>query len=262
MAAAPFAGASPAHVVGLLGAPVGGLGPALARIVVEQLAGESAENFAGTAASHGAGMATASVPGADLLVAHVVALATMVQGWEPGPLGLALTLVWPLGGPVWGGLVPVHTSVAVLRRASAAVRALPATRSGAATAIVDTGRVTLRVVIVDDSVLFRDLAARALVRDGLEVVGLAATVAEALQLVRETAPDVALVDLHLGTESGLDVARQVAASAATTRPAVVVMSTHGESEVRELLPGSGATGFLPKEHLSGDALRVIVGAAP
>lgn len=262
MATASSAGTSSAHVLGLLGAPAGGLGSTLARIVVEQLAGESAENFAGATASHGAGMVTAWVPGADLLIAHVVAVATMVQGWELGPLGLALTLVWPLGGPLWGGLVPVHTSVAVGRRAWAAVRALPATGSGAASAIVDTGRVTLRVVIVDDSALFRDLAARALVRDGLEVVGLGATVAEALQLIQETAPEVALVDLHLGNDSGLDVARQVAASSARSLPVVVVMSTHGESEVRELLPGSGAAGFLPKEHLSGDALRLIVDAVP
>jgi CheY-like chemotaxis protein len=262
MATTPFAGTAPAHVLGSLGAPVGGLGAALARIVVEQLAGESAENFAGTTVAHGADAAAGVVPGADLLIAHVVAVATMVQGWELGPLGLVLTLVWPLGGPVWAGLVPVHTTVAVVRRGWAWVRALPATRNGSAEAVVDTGRVTLRVLIVDDSALFRDLAARVLLRDAIEVVGVAGTVAEGMALVQEVRPDIALVDLHLGTESGLELARRVAVMPGASRPVVVVMSTHGESEVRELLPGSGAAGFLPKERLSGDALRLIVDATP
>ncbi|GAA1476537.1 hypothetical protein GCM10009623_09830 [Nocardioides aestuarii] len=258
MVTASFASAASAQSLGLWGVPVGGAGATIARIVLEQLAGESAENFAGAALSHGGDALATAVPGSEVLVAHVVAVAAMLQGCELGPLGFVLTLLWPLGGPVWGGIVPVHTTVAAGRRAWAALRPLPASGNGAAAAILDTGRVTLRVVIVDDSAPFRDLASRVLARDTIEVAGVAGTVVDALALVQEADPDVVLVDLHLGSESGLEVARRIAATAPANRPVVVLMSTHGENEVRELLPGSGAAGFLPKEQLSGGALRLIL----
>lgn len=67
----------------------------------------------------------------------------------------------------------------------------------------------VRVLVVEDDDLTRDTLAEALAtQPGMQVVGLAATSQEALELLRHTQPDVALVDLNLGNESGIDLIRQ------------------------------------------------------
>jgi DNA-binding NarL/FixJ family response regulator len=65
----------------------------------------------------------------------------------------------------------------------------------------------LRCLIVDDNTGFLKAARVLLDRHGLDVVGLASTGAEALRLAHELRPDVALVDINLGEESGFDLAR-------------------------------------------------------
>ncbi len=64
----------------------------------------------------------------------------------------------------------------------------------------------LRCVIVDDSARFLEAARALLEREGVDVVGVASTIAEALRLVDEVRPDVTLVDIDLGAESGFDLA--------------------------------------------------------
>ena len=66
------------------------------------------------------------------------------------------------------------------------------------------------VLIVDDNRLFLETARDLLERKGLRVVGLAATAAQALQRTAELRPDIVLVDISLGDESGFDVARRLA----------------------------------------------------
>ena len=60
------------------------------------------------------------------------------------------------------------------------------------------------VLIVDDNPLFLEAACGLLERDGLLVVGVAATSDEALQQAEELRPEVVLVDIMLGGESGFD----------------------------------------------------------
>jgi DNA-binding NarL/FixJ family response regulator len=71
-------------------------------------------------------------------------------------------------------------------------------------------RVALRLLIVDDSLPFLEAARAVLGREGITVVGVASTSAEAVRLVEELRPDVTLVDIDLGTDSGFDLARQLA----------------------------------------------------
>jgi DNA-binding NarL/FixJ family response regulator len=59
-----------------------------------------------------------------------------------------------------------------------------------------------RVLIADDDARFRGLAARTVAAAGHTVIGEAADAAGALALARATAPDIALVDVHLGADSG------------------------------------------------------------
>ncbi len=67
----------------------------------------------------------------------------------------------------------------------------------------------MRCLIVDDSAYFVDAARGLLERQGMTVVGVASTSAEALRRFEELRPDVTLVDLDLGGESGFELAEQL-----------------------------------------------------
>jgi two-component system, NarL family, nitrate/nitrite response regulator NarL len=118
--------------------------------------------------------------------------------------------------------------------------------------------VTVRALIIDDNAEFLGVAKVVLGREGVAVVAVAATSAEALQAVREHHPDVVLVDVDLGDESGLDVAEALTREAAVP-PRVVLISAHAEDDLRELIAASPAIGFLAKSQLSGSAVAALLG---
>jgi CheY-like chemotaxis protein len=113
----------------------------------------------------------------------------------------------------------------------------------------------LRVLIVDDSRHFLDAARGLLEQDGVTVVGVASSSAKALQLAREVRPDGILVDVDLGDESGLDLARELAASRAAP---VVLISAYPESDLSDLIADSPAVGFLSKAELSARAVSSLL----
>jgi DNA-binding NarL/FixJ family response regulator len=114
-----------------------------------------------------------------------------------------------------------------------------------------------RCLIVDDSAAFRDAARAMLERGGFAVVGAAADAAEAVRLTAELHPDVALVDVDLGADSGFDVADRLNDSHHDL--AVILTSTHDEQDFADLVAASPARGFLPKLTLSADAIRGMLG---
>ena len=116
----------------------------------------------------------------------------------------------------------------------------------------------MRCLIVDDNRSFLEAAQVLLEREGLDVVGVASTGSEALTETEKLRPDVVLVDISLGTENGLDVARRLAGDGLTFRPAVVLISTRAEADVADLIAASPAAGFLPKAELSASAIRRMV----
>ena len=115
----------------------------------------------------------------------------------------------------------------------------------------------LRCLIVDDSDSFLASASRLLAAQGVEVVGCASSGAEALQLARKLEPDVALVDVQLGREDGLELTRRLAATVPVTR--VILISSHSQNELAELVSDSPAAGFLPKASLGADAIVELLG---
>jgi two-component system, NarL family, nitrate/nitrite response regulator NarL len=117
----------------------------------------------------------------------------------------------------------------------------------------------IRCLIVDDQKSFLDAARSVLEIGGFDVVGVATTAAEAFRLAAELEPNVALVDIDLAEESGLDLAAALAAR--TPGVKLVLISTHGEEDFEELIEASPAIGFLPKTELSGRALRAMVEGA-
>ena len=116
----------------------------------------------------------------------------------------------------------------------------------------------IRVLIVDDSRSYLDAACTLLEREGLEIVGVASTSAAALQQARALEPDVVLVDISLGEESGFELARRLVENDPDDQAALVLISTRAEADFEDLIAESPAVGFLAKADLSADALRGIL----
>jgi DNA-binding NarL/FixJ family response regulator len=117
----------------------------------------------------------------------------------------------------------------------------------------------IRCLIVDDSPQFGQAARELLEEEGIRVLGLAAGGEEAARLARDLRPDLALVDIDLGEESGLAVARRLCAERdGALVGAVILISTHAEEEFSELIAASPAVGFLAKSQLSADAIEMLL----
>ena len=118
----------------------------------------------------------------------------------------------------------------------------------------------IRCLIVDDNRRFAQTATEILEEDGIDVLAVAPGGNEAVRLARELRPDLALVDIDLGGESGLDVARRLRADEpAALVGAVILISTHAQEEFAELIAASPAVGFLAKAELSADGIEVLLG---
>src|SRR3954449_2145898 len=113
-----------------------------------------------------------------------------------------------------------------------------------------------RCLIVDDNTSFREEMRALLVEQGLDVVGGAGSASDALRQLAELRPDVALIDIDLGGESGLELARQLREEARDgAAPHVILISTHDEAEYTDLIQASSAIGFLAKSDLSAASIR-------
>jgi DNA-binding NarL/FixJ family response regulator len=117
----------------------------------------------------------------------------------------------------------------------------------------------LRVLLVDDNQDFIDAAARLLEAEGLTIAGTANTSDAAVALAARLRPDVVLVDIKLGSESGIDLARQLSGGSNLEELRVVLISTHAEEDFRDLIEASPAVGFVAKSALSADAIRAALG---
>jgi CheY-like chemotaxis protein len=162
-----------------------------------------------------------------------------------------------------------HTGEAAARRAKKARRT-----TGMARAIkfyasthadqhisCDPGSVPLRCLIVDDQPSFCEAARELLEDQGLMVVGHATSGAEAVRSVHELRPEVALVDIDLGPESGFDLARRLAGDVDGSSPRVILVSTHDEREFVKLIESSPAVGFLAKTELSAERIYQLLNRA-
>jgi DNA-binding NarL/FixJ family response regulator len=120
----------------------------------------------------------------------------------------------------------------------------------------DAWRVSRRCLLVDDNALYLGEARDLLERQGMRVVGVASNSGEALAIAAADRPDVALVDIDLGVESGLDVARALATCDEPV--SVILISAYAEKDLLDLLDDSPAVGFLPKSILSRKAIEGLL----
>ena len=111
------------------------------------------------------------------------------------------------------------------------------------------------ILIVDDHAGFRMQARALLEADGFSVVGEAADGATGLRAARSLLPDLVLLDIGLPDLEGFDIADRLAD--AGPPPRVVLTSSRQASEYGRRLETSPVLGFIPKEELSGPAIRAL-----
>ena len=129
---------------------------------------------------------------------------------------------------------------------------------GAASALpIDSRATPLRVLVVDDHAIFADSLVRLLrSQPGLDVVGTAGTVTQAVASALATRPDVVLMDFELPDGNGAAATAQIKALAPTTKVIMLTMRTDADARARAV--SAGCSGFVGKEQSVDSLLDTIV----
>jgi DNA-binding NarL/FixJ family response regulator len=126
---------------------------------------------------------------------------------------------------------------------------------------IEEGRdvTTVRVLLVDDHDLFRTGLRNLLEERGVQIAGEAGQGADAVRLVRELAPDVVVMDLHMPGMTGIEAIRQIHGFAPLTRVLVLTISDQDDDVLDAIL--AGACGYLLKDASVDELIRGIMAAA-
>jgi DNA-binding NarL/FixJ family response regulator len=119
--------------------------------------------------------------------------------------------------------------------------------------------ISVRVLLVDDHDLFRTGLRNLLEERGVQIAGEAAAGEQAVRLVRELAPDVVVMDLHMPGISGIEAIRQIVGFAPLTRVLVLTISDQDDDVLHAIL--AGACGYLLKDASVDELIRGIEAAA-
>jgi DNA-binding NarL/FixJ family response regulator len=117
----------------------------------------------------------------------------------------------------------------------------------------------VRVVIVDDHDLFRSGLRNLLEEEGVQIIGEAATGQEALDIVREVAPDVVVMDLNMPGMGGVEATRHISTIAPLTRVVMLTISDQDNDVIDAIL--AGACGYLLKDSSIHDLIAGIRAAS-
>src|SRR5258708_27266087 len=109
----------------------------------------------------------------------------------------------------------------------------------------DQALAQVRVLIVDDHDLFRSGLRNLLEDEGVQVVGEASAGQEALNIVREVAPDVVVMDLNMPGMGGVEATRHISTIAPLTRVVMLTISDQDNDVIDAIL--AGACGYLLKD---------------
>ena len=117
-----------------------------------------------------------------------------------------------------------------------------------------------RIVLVEDHPMFREHLAHLINKDlGMQVCGAADNVLQAMEIIRETRPDIAIVDISLRGTSGLELIKDIKAQGIDLP--VLVLSMHEENLYAERALRAGARGYITKNEASStvlDAIRTVL----
>lgn len=113
----------------------------------------------------------------------------------------------------------------------------------------------ISVMVVDDHPIWRDGVARDLTENGFDVRATAPDADAALRIARTVRPDVVLMDLNLGSTSGVDATREITSALPSTK--VLVLSASGEhKDVLEAVK-AGASGYLVKSASAAELVDAV-----
>src|SRR5256886_11146358 len=118
---------------------------------------------------------------------------------------------------------------------------------------------SLRVLIVDDHDLFRTGLRNLLEEQAVEIVGEAASGAEAVKAVRELAPDVVVMDLNMPGMGGVEATRHISSIAPLTRVVMLTISDQDSDVMDAIL--ADACGYLLKDPSLQELIAGIRAAA-
>jgi len=115
---------------------------------------------------------------------------------------------------------------------------------------------TCKVLLVEDHPMFREHLAQLIGRDlGLSICGEADNIRDAMRLIRETSPDIAIVDITLRGSSGIELVKDIKAHGLSVD--VLVLSMHDEELYAERALRAGAKGYITKNEASTEVLKAI-----
>jgi DNA-binding NarL/FixJ family response regulator len=112
------------------------------------------------------------------------------------------------------------------------------------------------ILIVDDDRRFRAQARDLLAADGFIVIGEAVDGASGLEAAQALQPDFVLLDIGLPDIEGFEVAKALAVNGPP--PLVVLTSSRDARAYGRRLANGQVLGFVPKERISGAAIRALV----
>jgi DNA-binding NarL/FixJ family response regulator len=113
----------------------------------------------------------------------------------------------------------------------------------------------ISVMVVDDHPIWRDGVARDLTENGFDVRATAPDADAAVRIARTVLPDVVLMDLNLGSTSGVDATREITSALPSTK--VLVLSASGEhKDVLEAVK-AGASGYLVKSAAAAEVVDAV-----
>lgn len=117
-----------------------------------------------------------------------------------------------------------------------------------------------KVLIVDDHPLFRGGLRQVILDDGrFELVGETGDGEDALVLIQQKKPDVAVLDVKLPGLTGLEIARQLKEKRSRTR--VIILTMHKEEDLFNRALDNGAMGFVLKENAVEEIVKAIAAVA-
>jgi DNA-binding NarL/FixJ family response regulator len=117
----------------------------------------------------------------------------------------------------------------------------------------------MKVLLVDDHALIRSGVATALAQKNFEVVAEASSVSQGLAMLNTHKPEITLIDINLGSGSGIDLIKQAKKDGASSK--FVVLTMHDDNQTLEFAKAAGAVAFITKSAPTDRLLEVVQSVA-
>ena len=117
----------------------------------------------------------------------------------------------------------------------------------------------IRAVLADDHHLFLQGLRDLLTEDGIQIVGEAADGDQALRVVKDTVPDVAILDLNMPKKTGIEVSRAIQEASPTTNVLILTVSPQDDDVAEAIM--AGARGYILKDAAVEEILAGVRAAA-